>query len=563
MIKRETIEEVRAAANIAEVIGGYLPLKKVGKYYRGVCPFHPDKSPSFYVSPERQVYHCFGCGAGGSVISFVMQFEKVDFPEAVRILAKRVNIQVQVEHVSTKYQPLYDACEFAARFFTRQLAKYTVAVNYFLKRGMKDETAQRYRLGYAPGGNTLRAEAKKEGFSEEQLIKAGLLAQREHGVSDWFFSRVIFPIMSLSGRVVGFSGRVLDDSEPKYLNSSESEIFHKGEALYGLFQAKNHLRGEATILVEGNFDLLALVNRGILNVVAPLGTAFTSEQALLLKRFNRQVRILFDADSAGRNATRRALEVLFREGLEPSIVSLPDDYDPDEYVREFGREKLVERIEQPIDLVAFLTSLRAGTTVAEKNALLRELIQLVGLIPDEVLQELFLNRISEQFQVAKEVLAVRVKQAVPTPKAVPPGTPVPSAAPSKISREEKLLALAAVNEELARIARELLPPEIFGDAVLQDLAGRLYAQVGMPDFGLASLTDQVTDENLKRRVAAWEFSVADQPSASEFTRLAQHLRSRWLCRAITAAEEKNDAAAAQGLRDEHFELRRKLLQKEP
>jgi len=554
MIKRETVDQVRAGTDIVEVVGKYLPLKRVGKYWRGICPFHPDKSPSFYVSPDRQVYHCFGCGAGGSAITFIMQYEKLSFPEAVKLLAERLGVKVELEHVDVKHQALYDACDFAATFFSQQLAKYSAAVNYLIRRGMKDETVARFRLGYAPGGNVLKVQANKQGFSDDTLVRAGLLVKRESGLADWFYSRVVCPIMSLSGRVIGFSGRVLDDSEPKYLNSTETEIFRKGDCLFGLFQAKNYLRNEIPILVEGNFDLLALANRSINNVVAPLGTAFTFDQALLLKRFNRQIRVLFDGDSAGRNATRRVLEVLLKAGLEPGVALLSQGLDPDDFIRKYGRDKLLETVAAASDVVDFMLSLRPSQTVTEKNAVLREALGLISVIPDPVLRELYLNRLSETFQVAKAVLQARA--SVPSDKRpVAGGRPE---AKTEMTMAEKLLALAVQSENYAVIARYLVPVETFDDPVLRDLATQLY---GAPGAGLVALIDSLADESVKRRVAAWEFQVAGKPSPEDFGRLARNLRSKWLCRAIAQAEEKGDAAAAAKLRQEHYDLKKNQLQK--
>jgi len=557
VIKRETVDRVREGTDIVELVGKYLPLKKVGKYWRGICPFHPDKSPSFYVSPERRVYHCFGCGAGGSAITFVMQYEKLSFPEAVKQLAERLGIKVELERIDVKHQPLYDACEFAATFFTQQLAKYSVAVNYLLRRGMKDETVARFRLGYAPGGNVLKVQANRQGFNDEILTKAGLLVQRESGLADWFYSRVVCPIMSLSGRVIGFSGRVLDDAEPKYLNSTETEIFRKGDSLYGLFQAKNYLRNEAPILVEGNFDLLALANRSVNNVVAPLGTAFTFEQALLLKRFNTQIRVLFDGDSAGRNAARRALEVLLKAGFEPGVALLPEGLDPDDFVRKFGRDKLLEQVAAARDVVDFMLNLRRSQTVAEKNAVLRETLGLVSVIPDPVLRELYLNRISEVFQVAKAVLQARLPRAGDKPRGSgqQPATTGPQPA---MTMAEKVLALAAQGEDYVVIARYTAPPETFDDPVLKELATKLYEA---PAAGLVALIDGLGDEDVKRRVAAWEFQVTGRPTPEDFTRLARNLRSKWLCRALAQAEEQGDAARVAKLRQEHYDLKKNQLQK--
>jgi DNA primase len=560
VIKKETIDRVRAESDIVQVIGGYLPLRKVGKYWRGVCPFHPDKSPSFYVSPERQVYHCFGCGAGGSVVNFVMAHDKIDFPEAIRVLAGRLNIEVLTEKVSVKHQGLYDACEFAARFFEGQLGRYSAAVNYLLRRGMKDETVKRFRLGYAPGGTTLRVEARKAGLNEELLLRAGLLNKREQGTIDWFFGRVMCPILSLSGRVIGFSGRVLDSAEPKYLNSTESEIFRKGEILFGLFQAKHYIRQSVPLLVEGNFDLLALANRGINNVIAPLGTAFTPEQALLIRRFNSQVRVLFDADSAGRSAARRVVEVLLRTGLEPGVLSLPDGLDPDDYIRKHGPQKLLELSETPRDVVDFLMELRKPERVSEKNATLRELLLLIAAIPDPVTRELHLNRVAGVFQVAKDALQARIRALI-EPERPAPVRPQSAAArpPDRLGREEKLLALAARNPKFAAHARDLLPPETFVDPALRELATRLYQ--AQPAAGLAGLTEVLTDDALRRRVTGWEFRDWPEPSEAEFRNLARSLRSRWLSTEAQRAESEGDLARAERLRREHFALRKSLLQR--
>ncbi|MBM3316204.1 DNA primase, partial [candidate division WOR-3 bacterium] len=334
MIKQDVIDRVREQTDIVELIGSYLQLKRVGRNYRGLCPFHAERSPSFYVNPERQSYHCFGCGTGGTAFSFVMAHEKLEFPEAVRSLAKRLGIEVETEAGPGRNQPLYDAGEAVAGFFERQLGENPRAREYVARRGLRPETVKRFRLGFAPGGNRLRAEAGKLGLAEDVLVRAGVLAQRDAGLGDYFFNRVMFPVFSVGGRIVGFSGRVLDDREPKYLNSPDTPVFHKGELLYGLFQAKGYIRAQLPVLVEGNFDLLALADRGIDNVVATLGTALTPTQAATLRRFNPRVCLCYDGDQAGRKACRRALEVVLAAGIDPQVAVLPDGTDPDSYVRQ-------------------------------------------------------------------------------------------------------------------------------------------------------------------------------------------------------------------------------------
>jgi DNA primase len=396
MIKQEVIEQVRTQTDIVQLIGGYVPLKKVGRYYKGLCPFHSERTPSFYVNQERQTYHCFGCGVGGTAINFVMVTEKLEFPEAVRFLAKRLGITVETERVSGRNQALYAICDQVCLFFEQQLPKTPAAAAYVRRRGLSAETVRRFRLGFAPAGNILRGQAKRRGWSEELLVQAGLLNKRDDGLVDWFHGRLMFPIFSLSGKVVGFGGRVLDDSEPKYLNSPETAVFRKGDSLYGIFQAKGYIREQPPVLVEGNFDMLSLVNAGINNVVAPLGTAFTAGQAQLLRRYNSRITVCFDGDSAGRKACRRSLETLLAAGLEPQVALLPEGTDPDVYIRQQGKEQLLRLLAQGQDWVEFVLAGRELSRVAEQRSALAELVALLRLIGDDTSRELYANPVAQR-----------------------------------------------------------------------------------------------------------------------------------------------------------------------
>jgi len=548
VIKQEVIEQVRTQTDIVQLVGGYVPLKKAGRYYKGLCPFHSERTPSFHVSPERQTYHCFGCGAGGTAINFVMVTEKLEFPEAVRFLAKRLGITVEVEQASGRNQALYGICEQACLFFEQQLAKTPAAAAYVERRGLSAETLRRFRLGFAPAGNILRGQAKRRGWSEELLVQAGLLRGVEErgtgseGLVDWFHGRLMFPIFSLSGKVVGFGGRVLDTSEPKYLNSPETAIFRKGESLYGIFQAKGYIREQMPILVEGNFDMLSLVNAGINNVVAPLGTAFTPNQAQLLRRYNARITVCFDGDAAGRKACRRALDVLLSAGMDPQVTLLPEGMDPDSYVRRFGKERLVELLANGQDWVEFVLAGRDLSRVAEQRAALAELVGLLRLIGDETTRELYANRIADRFRVSKMALLRSAGQQKPGAARVAANRGV----------EEKLLGSAIQTRELAQIACDLGLAEILSDEKLRPIARLAVDHCDDPGFNAGLVLGLIDDEETRKLVSAWTFD--DLPTPGEFRERVKRFRADWLHRRLKEADARGDDAAVEDLQRERSRL---------
>ncbi len=543
MIKPETVERVRAETDIVELIGSYLPLKRVGRNFRGLCPFHPDRSPSFYVSPDRQTYHCFGCGAGGNAVGFVMAHEKLAFPEAVRFLANRLGIEV-VEEAAGPNRPMYEICEQVTQYFERQLATSERAMAYVERRGLTPGTVKRFRLGFAPAGNRLRGEARRRSWPEEGLLRAGLLVKREAGITDYFYDRLIFPIFSMSGKVVGFGGRVLGDEEPKYLNSPDTEIFRKGYVLYGAFQAKGYMREEPPILVEGNFDLLTLVENGINNVVAPLGTALTMSQALLLARYNRSVIVCFDGDAAGRKAARRTLETVLRCGLDPQFVLLPDGVDPDAYMRKEGVDAFRLLVSQARGFVDFVLEGRKLRTVTDERAALRELVALLRLIGDPATRELYANEVAARLRVTKEVL---LADAAELPAARPrvPGTD---------AIEEKVLAVAVQDANLARVVRDFCVAEVLADERLRAVAALVAEHCDEPGFGPALLLDKISDEDTRRRLAGWTFVERLLPDPDEFEKRVRRLRAAWLHRRIVAAYEAGNEREAEMLSRERSEL---------
>jgi DNA primase len=401
-------------------------------------------------------------------------------------------------------------------------------------------------LGFAPAGNILRGQAKRRGWSDETLVQAGLLraveGQGVTGLVDWFHGRLMFPIFSLSGKVIAFGGRVLDDSEPKYLNSPETAVFRKGDSLYGIFQAKGYIREQIPILVEGNFDMLSLVNSGINNVVAPLGTAFTPSQAQLLRRYNPRITVCFDGDNAGRKAARRVTETLLAAGIEPQVALLPDGTDPDSYVRQFGKEKLIELLTAGQDWVEFVLGGRDLTRVAEQRAVLGELVGLLRLIGDDTTRELYANRIADRFRVNKTVL---LRSA---------GQPKPGAVKAGVIRgvEEKLLGSAIQTQELARMARDLKLAEILQDDKLRPIARLAADHCDDSGFNAGLVLGLIDDDDTRKLVSAWTFD--DVPTPTEFQERVRRFRAEWLHRRLREADARGDDAAVEALQKERSEL---------
>ncbi|MDL1892144.1 DNA primase, partial [Sphingobacteriales bacterium CHB3] len=352
-IPESKIEEVRRASDIVDVISGYVRLKKRGKNFLGLCPFHTEKTPSFNVSPERQMYHCFGCGVGGNVLTFVMEHEKVSFVEAVRTLAERAGILLPEEGVEdkekiTESEALYNACRSAARFFHENMMNTVegqLALEYFRHRGFKEETIRSFGLGYSMNGwDSLLKVAQRENIPVDVMEKAGLLIKREDGSGhyDRFRGRAMFPIFSVTGRVIGFGARKLRKDDPlpgKYINSPETPIYSKSRSLYGIFQAKEAIREhEYAILVEGYADLISVYQEGMKNIVASSGTALTEEQIDLIGRYARKITLVYDADSAGSKATMRGVDLIIEQGLDVRVAALPEGDDPDSFVKKNGGE---------------------------------------------------------------------------------------------------------------------------------------------------------------------------------------------------------------------------------
>lgn len=478
-------ERVRAASDVVEIVGQYVTLKKTGRTWKGLCPFHQEKTPSFTVSPERQTYHCFGCGAGGDVFRFVQEVERLTFPEALRHLAERAGIELpRYEKGSGEAGKLYEICEEAARLYRRCLLDPALgrqARDLLRRRGIGEEVEERFGLGFAPPGWDFLTSRLERAFGRDALRTAGLALERETGgVYDRFRERLVVPLRLPSGRVVGFGGRATGDEEPKYLNSPETPVYRKGQFLFGLGEARGSLRDrQEAVLVEGYFDCLVLHQAGFTAAVAAAGTAVTADQARLLARYVERVVVALDGDAAGQTASRRALGPLLSAGVEVRVARLPVGDDPDSFVRERGAAAFAEALEAAASPAAFLCATAGEGAAAHAEAVAR-VLELAAQIEGLAAREAVLVDADRHLGVGVDRLRRELEGRAARPRgretagaanAVPPATPGPEAVGFL---ERSLLGLLIASAEARRAAFDL-PPEWLLDARSREILGVLVA----------------------------------------------------------------------------------------
>jgi DNA primase len=425
-IPDDKIADVRNAANIADVISQYVALKLAGKNFLGLCPFHAEKTPSFTVSEEKQIFHCFGCGQGGNVFTFVMLYHNLSFPEAVRFLAQKYGIDIPFGHMSPgqkrqleEKERLYKINREASDHFKGMLLESPLgrpAMEYLRKRQMTTDVIDRFWLGYAPGGwSNLIEHFSKKRVPLENVEKAGLIIPKRGGYYDRFRARIMFPIVDIHGRIVGFGGRTLDESLPKYLNSPETPIYHKSRTLYGLHVAKDHCRQTGSVfVVEGYFDLLALNCHGISNVVASLGTALTREHIRILRGYAKQVTLVFDSDEAGMKAAERVLPLFAEENVDVRIIGLPEGKDPDSYLLEAGGSQFRLMAEQALDAMEFLMASaikKHGLSPQGKVRIVEALRGPLGSLADGVSVAVYVRDLAERLDIDESAILERIRSS--------------------------------------------------------------------------------------------------------------------------------------------------------
>jgi DNA primase len=477
MIPQKIIEEIRERTDIVQLIGSYLDLRKAGRNFKALCPFHGEKTPSFMVNPEKQIYHCFGCGKGGNAFHFLMEYEGVGFIEAVERLAKDAGINVDRYagggDRKEKLEPYYRAMEYAAKFYKRMLGESKDAGegrSYLERREINAETIGEFSLGFAPAGwDSLYRSAMEAGISRDVLLELNLVMKSRggSGYRDYFRNRIIFPLESLSNRFVGLAGRVLDDSEPKYLNTTESPIYYKGKMLYGLNHSKDGIRKSGSaLIVEGYMDYLMLWKKDFRNVCAVCGTSFTQDQGRLLARYANHVYIINDGDRAGIRASVRAADALLTVGLDSNVVVLPEGEDPDSFVKKKGAEELRGYMRSAPNYFAFLKkeALSGSRTTYRKNQVIKHLLETLSSITDPVRQELYLQEMSNLFEVQASTLRSGLRRRGRTEQTPPERLPEEE---SLRERHQKLLFRLGLDDE--RYAQMILD-----DLDIGDLEGTLF-----------------------------------------------------------------------------------------
>ena len=520
-IPESFVDELLARLDIVEVVNRRVPLKKGGKNYMACCPFHDEKTPSFSVSPDKQFYYCFGCGAGGSAIGFVMEYDRLPFPQAVENLANLAGMEVPREELSPQQQRrvekkknLYTVLEAAATYYREQLRNHPAAekaVAYLKQRGLDGETSRDFGLGYAPPGWVNLLEKLGEAEEDRQLlIDAGLVIEREDGkIYDRFRDRIMFPILDSRGRVIAFGGRVLGDEKPKYLNSPETPVFHKSRELYGLYQARQ-ARGkiERLVVVEGYMDVIALAQSDMPCAVACLGTATTSDHVRLIFRHTQELVFCFDGDEAGRKAAQRALEntlPVMEDGRSVRFLYLPDGEDPDTLIRKLGRDRFEHQLKQaqPLDSFLFDSLGEDLSTMDGKARLAKRSAPMIQALPEGVYRELMLEELARRSGLPPAKLQQLLMQAEPLAASAELPEPQREYHPAEQDGEQESYSEAPPQRSLLKFEVKLLTPALQAIGTLLhnpaqvDALDELHIEAGTTDLHLRVLRSMI--EHLQKQ----------------------------------------------------------------
>lgn len=519
----EQIEEVRSRSDIVSVIGRYVRLKRAGSGYTGLCPFHNEKTPSFHVNPARQMYKCFGCGVGGNVLTFVMEYENLTFPEAMEMLAQEAGIELPKQELTAQQkqqeslrQTLLEINKKAARYYFALLKspRGKPGYDYLTGRGLSDETILHFGLGYAgQGGGELYQYMKKEGYSDSVLKETGLFKMDERGAYDKFWNRVMFPIMDANNRVIGFGGRVMGDAKPKYLNSPETKIFDKSRNLFGLNYAKRGKRSNM-ILCEGYMDVIALHQAGFTNAVASLGTAFTEQQANLIRRYTDEVLLTYDSDGAGIKAAMRAIPMLRRAGITGKVIHMEPYKDPDEFIKNLGAEEFEKRMEEAQNSFFFeIEVIKKNYSMSDpeqKTKFIHETAKKLLVFEDKIQRDNYLEAVAARYNIKTEdlrQLVVRYGNQMPSgyqevmeerqQERIRKGKKKETR--EGISYSYRLLLSWLIEEpKLFVQIREWIKPEDFEEGLYRTVAKELYDQLDRGDLEPARIIghfEEVEDQN--------------------------------------------------------------------
>ena len=535
----EILEDIRQSNDIVDVISQYVHLKRSGRNFFGLCPFHNEKSPSFSVSPDKQIFHCFGCGEGGNIFTFISKVEGISFREAVELLAEKANIQLpklqsnsdtEKEELKSK---VYKVNKFAAEFYHQNLYKSTskTAQEYIKKRKLNNETLTSFNLGFSGKFDELYKALKQEGFKDPEILESGLVNKNDNGkYIDRYRNRLMFPICDVRGRVIAFGGRVLDDSKPKYINSPENVVYSKGRHLYGLNVAK---KGDikALLIVEGYMDVISLHQRGITNVVAPLGTALTQQQGWLLRKNTEKIILGFDSDGAGQTAILRSLEILQNMGCDIRILQMDGAKDPDEYIIKFGVVRFQKLMQNAISLLEFkIKMIKQDLNLensSDKIKFLNESAKLIANIDNTMEKEVYIEKISKAYNISKEAIYAQVNklsyanskggQILEKPKAKSSLKKVTETKISQaiIKRENTILSILINKPETYEEISKKIKPEDFKYKFNQVIAKELYEELEKGNSNINGILDSLEESvrNHATSIMAYDLEIENSNKA--------------------------------------------------
>ena len=536
----EILNEVRQANDIVDVISQYVHLKRSGRNYFGLCPFHNEKSPSFSVSPDKQIFHCFGCGVGGNVITFVSQIEGLNFVETVQMLAERANIQLPTLQNNGDTQreilkdKVYKVNEFTAEYYHQNLYKpqAKTAQEYVKKRQLTNETLKSFRIGFSGKFDELYQELKKQGFQEQEILESGLVNKNERGqYIDRYRNRLMFPICDARGRVIAFGGRVLDDSKPKYINSPENVVYSKGRHLFGLNVAK---KGDTKklLIVEGYMDVISLHQRGITNVVAPLGTALTEQQGWLLRKNSEQIILSFDSDDAGIKAKLRAIDILQKMGCDLRVIQLEGAKDPDEYIVKYGNMRFQNAVDKAFSVVEFKVKILKKEldldNTNDKIKFLNEIAKLISKVDNTMEREVYIEKIAKEYDISKEAIYAEVNKLTykndKSEKILEKAKPVithkkveTKEVSESIRRRENTIISILLTGDLSifEIIKQNIKPKDFQDEINHEIAKKLYEEFEKGNSNINSIIDTLDQEHQNQitMIMAEDYEIEDLEKA--------------------------------------------------
>lgn len=536
----EILNEVRENNDIVEVISQYVHLKRSGRNYFGLCPFHNEKSPSFSVSPDKQIFHCFGCGVGGNVITFISKIEGIGFIEAVQNLAERANLVLPTtfnnenskrEELKTK---VYKVNAYTADYYHKRLYKpeSKAGQNYVKQRKLTNETLESYNLGFSGNFDELYRVLRKEGFQDEEILESGLVNKNDNGkYIDRYRNRFMIPILDVRNRVIAFGGRVLDDSKPKYINSPENIVYSKGKHLFGLNVAKKH-DTKKLLVVEGYMDAISLHQRGITNVVAALGTALTTNQGWLLRKNTEQVILGFDSDGAGQTAILRAMDVMQNMGCDIRVLQMTGAKDPDEFIIKYGSARFQKLINEAISLLEFKVKILKQDldleVAGDKVKFLNEIAKLIAKIDNSIDQEIYIEKLAKGYNISKEAIFGQVNKLQYMDKSketLNSAKPVVLAKKEKkddtiseeiIKRENTIIAILINTPETYREIKQNMGVEDFKYDINKKIINALYEELERENSNISLVLDRIEDENIKNHltaIMAEDYGITDNKKA--------------------------------------------------